>query len=330
MNITKLPSGNYRIRKNVNGTMYSKTVNFKPKKWEADQIIAEMVETGETSTERLTVGLAIDKYIALKENVLSPATIMGYSRYKKKYPQSLLNKPLSSVTTEQVQLFIDSLTRDYSPKYVHNVYGLLSAVLGFYRPKFIPAVTLPKLQKKEPYIPVDDDVKRVMEAIEGTEYEIAIALAAFGLRRSEICALTMEDIKDGYIIINKTLVPDKSGKFVINRTNNKSDIRYVNIPEKLEEKIREKGYIYRKHPDSQYRFLKRTLERLGIPQFSIHKLRHYYASESHALQVPDAYILQQGGWKTDHVMKRVYRHAQKDKIDKMGAPIVEHLESFLK
>ena len=37
-------------------------------------------------------------------------------------------------------------------------------------------------------------------------------------------------------------------------------------------------------------------------------MRHYYVSFAHSLGMSDANIMASGGWKTDSVMKRVYRH----------------------
>jgi integrase len=44
----------------------------------------------------------------------------------------------------------------------------------------------------------------------------------------------------------------------------------------------------------------------------MHDLRHYAASILHAIGIPDQYIMSRGGWKTDHVMKRVYRDTLTD------------------
>ena len=57
------------------------------------------------------------------------------------------------------------------------------------------------------------------------------------------------------------------------------------------------------------------MERAGIPHFRFHDLRHYCASVQHALGVPDAYIMQRGGW--GNMIKEVYRHALKDKVSEM-------------
>ena len=38
---------------------------------------------------------------------------------------------------------------------------------------------------------------------------------------------------------------------------------------------------------------------------------------AHALGMPDAVIMASGGWKTDDVMKRIYRHEKQDQVTEM-------------
>ena len=47
-------------------------------------------------------------------------------------------------------------------------------------------------------------------------------------------------------------------------------------------------------------------EGMVIP-FRFHDFRHYSASIMHAIGIPDQYIMARGGWKTDTVLKAVYR-----------------------
>ena len=70
------------------------------------------------------------------------------------------------------------------------------------------------------------------------------------------------------------------------------------------------------------------MERAGIPHFRFHDLRHYCASVQHALGVPDAYIMQRGGWGNDRVLKEVYRHALKDKVSEMDDKVYKYIESM--
>ena len=52
------------------------------------------------------------------------------------------------------------------------------------------------------------------------------------------------------------------------------------------------------------------------------------AAIQHALGIPDAYIMQRGGWGNDHVLKEVYRHAMKDKAIEMSKIANAHFESL--
>ncbi len=68
---------------------------------------------------------------------------------------------------------------------------------------------------------------------------------------------------------------------------------------------------------------------LDIPHFSLHKLRHYFASEMSTLGVPDADILRLGGWETDSVMKSVYRHSMMEKEENAKREAAEKLRNAL-
>ncbi len=89
--------------------------------------------------------------------------------------------------------------------------------------RFVP--TLPQKVKNEPYIPSDDDIKRILECAKDTEYEIPIILACYGLRRSEICALTLDDLDGDVIRINKAKVMNEDAKWVEKTTKTTSSTR---------------------------------------------------------------------------------------------------------
>lgn len=331
MTIEKLPSGKYRISEMVGGVRYRKTVNFRPKQSEARRIIAELVETGETSVERMTVRQAIERYMEARKAVLSPSTLFCYKGYLRQIPDSILNRQIASVTDDDLQKMISDLSEGRKPKSVKNIFGLVSATMGHFRPKFVINVKFPEAARVEPYIPTDRDIKILMMAISGSKYEIPIKLAACGLRRSEICALTAADVIGDTVRVNKAMVITDGRDFIVKSGGKTAEsTRTVRIPAALADKIRKQGYVYKGKPDNINIYLGRTLKRLGIPHFSLHKLRHYYASRSHSLGIPDVYIMQAGGWKTDNVMNSVYRHALGDQMEKMEAPIVAHMEKLLK
>lgn len=337
MNIEKLKSGNYRISEMVNGIRYRKTISFKPKVSEARQIIYEMVENEETSVNRWTIRQTLHHYIDLSRPVRSPGSIKHYLGYMNVYPEWFLNAPLRSLNDEKLQRFVNELTlrkkkngQAYSSKYISNLYSLVRASVTYYRPKYVPRVALQPIQKKPVNIPLDEDIKRLSEAITGTKYEIGIKLAIFGLRRAEICALTADDVKDDTIFVHADKIYTENNEWVIREyAKNDTSARIVHIPIELADAIKEKGVAYEGSPDSLGEALRRILKKLGIQHFSIHKLRHYYASTFMTIGVPQTYLMHEGGWKTDNVLKTVYQHAQKDKIEAVIYPALSHLNDLL-
>lgn len=83
------------------------------------------------------------------------------------------------------------------------------------------------------------------------------------------------------------------------------------------------------HPNSITEFLKATEKKLGIPRFTMHKLRHYFASKMSAMNIPDADIMQMGGWETDHVMKTIYRHSMMQRDEDAKREAAEKLQNVL-
>lgn len=65
---------------------------------------------------------------------------------------------------------------------------------------------------------------------------------------------------------------------------------------------------------------RRVLEKAGVPHMTFHQLRHMNASVMAALNIPEKYAQERGGWKTPHTMKRVYQHTfskERQEVDKM-------------
>lgn len=149
------------------------------------------------------------------------------------------------------------------------------------------------------------------------------------MRRSEICALTPDDVDGDVVTINKAMVQSEEGTWVIKTTKTTASSRDIVIPETVAEKIAEQGYVYKGNPNSITCYLARIQTALEIPKFSIHKLRHYFASQMSAIGIPDACIMRMGGWETDHVMKSVYRHSMMERDEAAKRDASEKLRRTL-
>lgn len=308
MTIEKLKSGSYRISQMYHGQRYRITIDHRPSKPEAMKLITAEIEKSPTKITNMTFDDAASAYINAKSNVLSPATIKGYQKIRRNLPESLSDTYLSMITSAKVQTVVNELTEGHSPKTVSNAASFIVTVLKFYDVP-VKAPHLPQKEKKNIYIPTIEDMTKIFSYIKGKDYEAAIILAAHGLRRSEIAALTVADLDGCTLTINKAMVEDEHGNWIIKTTKTTESTRTVVIPEDIADTIREKGYIYNKKPYTINQDLHRVQKAVGVPAFSLHKLRHFFASYMHDLGYSDKQIMSMGGWATNHVMQTVYEHA---------------------
>ena len=177
---------------------------------------------------------------------------------------------------------------------------------------------MPKKRKNEPYIPSDDEVKKLIDyskkACDGKFY-VPIVLGCFGMSRSEICALSVEDIKDGLVTISKGKVLNDKKEWVIKDIpKTTARIRTIPVPHDIIDIINKQGYVFDGHPNAISNFIDNACKALKIEHFSLHKLRHYFATRLSSENIDVETILSLGGWSTDYVMKNVYRHKVDDKV----------------
>lgn len=335
----KLPSGRWRIQFQINGVRYSVTEDSKALAKEKAEEKAKDILAGieEEKKTPLTVGKAIDKYISLKESVLSPTTIVGYKFIRKNVLQDIMNIELSELTQKDVQKAVGKdNARGAAPKTIRNAHGLLCSVLKLYRPRFILDTRLPQKQPKEIKIFTEEELIKVWRGSEGTKYQLPILMASWlGLRISEIKGLRFSDIRDHRIHIQRAVVKGENGE-VEKTTKSVSGDRWIKLPEELESLIdaiprkTDEDYICPLSSASIYKGFRRICDKVEVEPCRFHDLRHFAASESHALGIPDKYSMKRMGHKTDNMLKRVYQHTMRDKEDEFADIIDEKMSKLYK
>lgn len=334
----KLPSGNWRALVYAGTDPVTKKRNYESftadTKKEAEYLAAEFARNKADSMDEKNISLAemLDRYIASKENIISPSTLRTYKRTRKNMFPELLSVKKKDLTQEQIQVAVNKAVSNHAAKTVKNWHGLLSAALGMFYPSFKIYTTLPKGEPFKRIVPTDAEIKTLLKHVEGQNIEIPILLAATGsLRKSEIAALTSEDVTDLGININKALVKDDNSKSVLKSPKSSSGYRFVPLPQEVVAKLKQKqGIIVDMTLDQIYDGYKKALRECGLPNFRFHDLRHYYASVLHAIGVPDKYIMQYGGWKTDTVLKNVYQHVMSDRDVKEQGKVVNFFGELTK
>ncbi len=277
----------------------------------------------------LTIKEAVEKYIDSRRATLSPTTISCYKTIMRSQIDDIAEIKLSKITPEKIQVWVDHLSVGHASKTVHNAHGLISAVLKDYCDGMTVSTRLPAKRQEPLYTPSDDDIKILLESIKGTELEIAVLLGAFGaMRRGEICALTSDDIDGNIVHIRKAVVRGPDGP-VVKSPKTPSSYRDVELPDFVIDRIKDKdGKIVDISLDNVTYLFHKAVRDAGLTPFRFHDLRHYSVSIMHAIGIPDQYIMQRGGWKTDSVMKSVYRNTINTETERFSKQINEHFESI--
>ena len=337
MAIEKLKSGHYRVRFTVDKRKYSITTDRKPSKREEAALIQEYIEKLQEQQRRKQNGIFLDfanEYIDSKEKILSASTIRGYKATLRGIPESFTGIPFYEIEQHDITRLVNDMVGSVKPKTIYNRHGLIVSVLKEFRPEFVVRTKLPRREQKDIYTPGDREVRAVFEYIDNNpqlnKYWIAVYLGAMGLRRSEIGALTMDDLsKDNILTINKAKVRSIGKGWIIqNFTKTERSNRRIPIPEELANRIRKQGYVYQGDLNRIYCVLDSVQKKLGIPHFGPHRLRSYFASKAHAIGLADAVILTLGGWKSDNIMKGVYRKALQEDIKNGTEIYLNHMTTM--
>lgn len=334
----KLPSGSWRIQIQVNGQKYSitdkdkKIVKQRAKEIYAGKKVEKIVPK--------TIREAMEEQISMKSDVLSPSTILGYTRYKNNYLQSIMGINITKLTQEDVQLAVNAdVKKGLSPKTIRNAHGFLSSILNFYRPDFHLHTVLPQKRPYQVHIPEEDEMQQIWLASKGSIYELPILLGCWlGLRMSEIRGLKFTDVDGDRIHIQRALVRGTStieGRKTESReklTKSYSGDRWIKLPQMIldliEKQPHRSEYICPLSENAIYKNYKKFCEKAGVEPTRFHDLRHFEASEAHSIGIPDAYQIKRLGHKTDNMLKTTYRHTLQKKEDPFADQINQQMESL--
>jgi len=329
MKIRRLPSGSYNtlvyLGKDANGKQIRKSVTG-PDRATVRKMVKELESKHQDPEQPLTLADALEKYLKAKKAVLSPYTVKGYQNIIEKVKAANLGTLRADMSRPDAQRIVTAFS-DLSQKTIRNRMGLISAAVHF-AGYTMPPVTYPQKKKVETHIPTEKEMQIVMNAAAGTELEIPIALGMMGLRRGEICALQLSDLNRNKLHIHAAAV-DIGGKVTVKSPKTYDSDRWIQIPAALAKKIRNQGFVTNLTPEQlSYHFIT-FLKKQNVQHFRFHDLRHFFASYCHnVLKLSDAQIQKLGGWKTDHVMKRVYISSMQD--DQAAKNAATGMASFLR
>ena len=339
----KLPSGNWRCRASYvgsDGKKHFKSFTATTKR-EAEYMAAEYIVSQKHLNDKnnWTLGDAVDKYIELKEPVLSPATISAYRKIRKYAFQGIMDVQIGSITDTMLQRAINDETMRkpagkkegrLSAKTIKNQYGLISSTLKQFNAGKVYNVTLPKQARQIRSLPLPGEI---YEAVKGSDVELPVLLAMWlSFTMSEIRGLTKSKSLDGDYITIREVVVDVDNKDVRKEVAKEyTRNRRHRLPSHIKELIDQvdDDIIVPMRPGIILWHFQKQLRLAGIEQITFHDLRHINASLMAMLRIPDKYAQERGGWKTDHIMKSVYTETFSEERQRVDDIIDEYFQGFI-
>lgn len=319
----RLPSGAWFCRVRIDGQDVSITRSTEKEAIaEAMAIKAGIKQAAREPGRNKTVTKAIDDYISIRQNILSPSTIRGYRGIQRANFQSVMHTRIGTISESRWRSLVNLEAKNYSAKTVKNAWGFMASVIRESTGKEI-SVNLPQqVPNEHPWLDVEQ-IPVFLEAIKGREVEIPALLALSSLRRSEIFALTWKDIdlEKGLLYVSGAGVLNEDHKIIRKKeTKNCTSRRPVPIIAPLRTALEaaepKTGPIYKRSVNWLYRNVNRACADCGLPQVGVHGLRHSFASLAYHLKMPEATTMEIGGWADPGTMRKIYTHiAQKDRQD---------------
>lgn len=262
---------------------------------------------------KLTLGDMIDRYIAENENILSPSTIRGYKILHKNRFQDFMQRDVSSLPWQEM---ISKEAKLCSAKTLKNSWGLVSASLRA-SDEHVPPVNLPTIARKETPFLDYEQIQVFLEAIYDKPGELAALLGLHSLRESEILGLRANDIRDGYIHVDKAIVPDESNVFVLKNTTKtvKSTRAIPILIPRLSELLPEPSdnRLVTERSSTVYNRIRKVCKAAGLPEMGPQGLRRSFASLCYHLHIDERTVMLLGGWSNMQTVHNFYiKLASKD------------------
>ncbi len=253
-----------------------------------------------TSKTSITLEEWMKYWLSSISNSVKCSTLLKYECLARNHVVPILGKvQLKGLTSQMIDRLADKKlhqNKPLSPKTVNDILSVISLALDLAEEEYgmtKPRICRVKETRKEMRVLTKQEQKILesflLQDIDSCKLGVIIALYS-GLRIGELCALNWEDIKDGNIIVNKSLHRIKTGsKTIVELTTPKTEnsIRIIPIPSsihKLVENYRSVGPVcqtasgkYVEPRLMQQKFAKYILA-CGIDAASFHALRHTFAT----------------------------------------------------
>lgn len=276
---------------------------------------------GETLVRtKKTVGELLDEWLELRRHSLAPKTVEDYSWAIEKHLKPEFGRmKVEDLRPGDVARLFAKLKRDGAKTW--TVKKIVTPLTGAYRvavreggvstspvAKLLPHER-PKDDQKEMRCLSRDEISRVLEAASPHRWKTLFALLSFtGLRISEALALTWDDVLEDRVIVRQgktdsakrevILIPAVRSLLAALRLQQAPGVQFVFATS-------EGGSCGRREA---LRALRAAEKRAGVPEYTLHELRHTFASILIAQGELPTLVARQMGHKDPSITLKTYTH----------------------
>ena len=229
-----------------------------------------------------------------------------------------MNMDVSKITPTVAQAAVNAETKTKSSKTVHNAWAFVNTVIESVTGQRLDITTAQVVSDERAWL-MPTQITEFCKHIAGQPCEIGALLALSSLRRSEIMALTWEniDLVNRVVHVRGAMVYNQDNKLVVKKQNkNKTSRRDVpimmdqlfNALKAVEDKT---GRVVNVAPNTLRNQINRVCEANDLPKVGTHGLRHSFASLSAHLRIPEPVSMEIGGWADSKTMRKIYTHVSK-------------------
>ena len=298
-----------------NRKQWTKTVAITGKKDAERQYRAFEAECNASAGDAGTVEELLETYIDMQRlKGIKETTLRGYESYAKRLKLTFKGINAKDLTPYQIERFIASAVKGEpkkgypkkaSPKTIKGYISLLSSAYKMaIRNKMLTynpcdAVVIPKQKRPDITVLTKDDVQRFVDALDDTTLDLRVVyeLALFcGLRRSEIMGLQNDDVNVVFNVISVKRTRHRMYcEDIIQDTKTERSRAIVSVPpfvmydivslmaEHEKDPYIENPYLIQyasepMRPDYAKRKIKEFTKEHGLPDVTLHGLRHTFAS----------------------------------------------------
>ena len=244
----------------------------------------------------------IEEFWKKKKSDLAERSATEYQRMLTIIKNHFRHDILKKIDEEDVEEFLQKRSPGTRIKYYDVLKQIFSEALRQRRIKENPCsyVKRPRFKSKKMRCYEFDEQNWMLASLPPDYAKLFFVLCCTGMRISEALALTPDDVKRNYILVNKT-VDTKTNKVIFN-TKNGEERKIVYLP--CLSNYLDLDFI----GNVSYRTLNRTFQTFykKFNGVNLHSTRHTYASVGHYVGIDDKLLQNQLGHKTIAMTQDTY------------------------